>query len=131
MSVERIVAFLTPAFAVAAGWLSTAVAKYGLHLDPTALAVAFGTGATAATGAAIKWLHGRQLQLPYLMQAEKDAKAVVAVATKADPLLLAEVKNFVVAEVDKRAPLVAPVAEAPAPVVTVVPATPPAVPPAA
>lgn len=63
MSVNRIVVFLTPVFAGAAGW---AVAWAGEHLpghphlDPTALTALMVLGATSATAAAISWLHGWQ-----------------------------------------------------------------------
>jgi len=58
LSIERVVALLTPLFAVAAGAISTGVGSAtGVpSKDYVALFIA---GATAALGAALKWLDGR------------------------------------------------------------------------
>lgn len=60
LTISRVVAFvLTPVLTAGATIGSAAAAKYGLHVDPTAVA-AFGVSVgTATAAAAIKWLHGR------------------------------------------------------------------------
>lgn len=85
LSIERVVAILTPLFAAISGWLTGTVSQLvpGVNLsagDVTALQIA---GVTAAAGAALKWLHGRQL----FVKAEGDTEALVqklAAKIKAD-----------------------------------------------
>ena len=62
MSIERVVALLTPIFAAASGWLSATVAKLipGVTIPTGGLTAAFVAGAAVALGAAWKWLQGRQ-----------------------------------------------------------------------
>ncbi len=62
ISVERIVALLTPLFAIAAGAIALWVAQHfpGLpSIDPGWLAGIFAVGAASAVAAALKWLDGR------------------------------------------------------------------------
>lgn len=62
ISIERVVVLATPIFAAASAWLTGLVANQFPGLpsvnpgDVTALEIA---GATAATAAALKWLHGQ------------------------------------------------------------------------
>lgn len=60
--IARFVAFLTPVFAVLAGWLAgwAATAWPGLHLDPAQIVTFMTAVAVAALTAAWKWLHGWQ-----------------------------------------------------------------------
>lgn len=101
MSIERVVAFLTPVFAIGAGWLSGAVAKYGLHIDPTGIVALEATGVATAAAAALKWLHGRAAWT----KAVAELKPVVVSTTKAvavaDPNLASELKTFVQGELAK------------------------------
>jgi hypothetical protein len=62
-SIERVVAVLTPLFAAAAGLVTSAVGQLvpGVTLNKTDVTALFIAGATAAVGAALKWLHGRQV----------------------------------------------------------------------
>lgn len=78
MSIERVVALLTPVFGALSAWLTGLVAHNfpGVSIpagDLTALEVAGFTGACAA---ALKWLHGRA----QFVQAENAAKRDLAVA---------------------------------------------------
>lgn len=76
MSIERFVAILTPVFAALSGLVVSAVAQLapGVTLNKTDVTALFVTGATAATAAALKWLHGRA----QFVNAEKSAVAVEA-----------------------------------------------------
>jgi hypothetical protein len=62
MTIERFVVLITPIFAGLAGWL---VEWISVHfpgtptLDKAQLTAVFIAGATAAAGAAVKWLHER------------------------------------------------------------------------
>lgn len=102
MSIERFVAFiLTPLLSAAAAWLSGAVAKYGLHLDPTGIVALTTTGAVGAVTAIVKWLHGRQS--PFLLEMEALAQKTEATVVKADPALAGELKAFLQTEIGKLA----------------------------
>lgn len=100
MSIERFVAFiLTPLLSAAAGWLSGAVAKYGLHLDPTGIVTLTTTGAVGTVTAIVKWLNGRQS--PELLSLEAAARKAETTVTGADPALASEMKAFIQAEIGK------------------------------
>ena len=83
LSIERVVALFTPAFAAVAAALT---AWLGTHFpglpklnpaDTTALLVA---GATAGAAAALKWLHGRQHFLSQAATVEAFVKSEIAKA---------------------------------------------------
>lgn len=60
ITIERVVAALTPLFAAASGWVSTEVAKLvNVNIPAGDFTAIFVTGSLAAAAAAIKWLHGR------------------------------------------------------------------------
>jgi len=89
--IERVVAVLTPAFAAVAAWLTGWVGSNfpGLPTLPagevTALEIA---GFTAATAAALKWLHGRQKFVAFTDEAKQEldhAMAQVKDALAHDP----------------------------------------------
>lgn len=84
LSVERVVALLTPAFAALSaagtGWLSRHFP--GLpHLNPTDTTALMVAGATAGAGAALKWLHGRAQFTRSAAALEALIKSEVAKAT--------------------------------------------------
>lgn len=83
-SIERVVALLTPVFAIAAGALSTGIGSVVGIPAPDFVAL-FVAGGTAATGGALKWLHGRQKFVNFVDDAEKVAESVIA-KIKADQL---------------------------------------------
>lgn len=62
MSIERVVALLTPLFAALAGVITSAAGQLvpGVTLNPADVTALFIAGSTAAAAAALKWLHGRQ-----------------------------------------------------------------------
>lgn len=59
-SVNRIVALLTPVFTAGAALASAYAAKHGLNLSASEVLTVEVAAATAAGGAALKWLHGHQ-----------------------------------------------------------------------
>lgn len=61
MTVNRVVAFLTPAFTIASVAVSQlALTRFGFHVSPEVLVPVETTVAASAAGAALKWLHGHQ-----------------------------------------------------------------------
>jgi hypothetical protein len=61
MTVNRVVAVLTPVFTVASVAISQLVlTRFGFHVAPEALVPVETTVAVAAVGAALSWLHGHQ-----------------------------------------------------------------------
>jgi hypothetical protein len=76
MSIERVVAVLTPIFAALAAWLTGLIGAHfpGVHIDSNQIIALEITGFTGATAAALKWLHGRA----QFVNAEKSAVAVEA-----------------------------------------------------
>lgn len=102
--VNRIVAFLTPAFtagaAVASGWLlkhAPGVPAASV-VELTAIEV---TAASAATGAALKWLHGHQKYETDIRWADHAVKAAAQDAEKLDPGITTYVEQLVKGEVEK------------------------------
>jgi hypothetical protein len=87
MSLNRVVALLTPFFAAAAGAVATWLAENfpGLSLDPESLEEVFIAGAVVALAPAAQWLHGWQ---KYEAQ-QADIQKEVALASAAPPELLA------------------------------------------
>lgn len=76
VSIERVVALLTPVFAAAAGWLSVEVATLvGVQIPRGDFTAIFITGAASALGAALKWLHGRSQWVRDIHGAEAFASA--------------------------------------------------------
>jgi hypothetical protein len=61
-TIGRVVALLTPVFAIAAGWLAGFVADIvpGANLDKTQIVAFMIAAATAALSASWKWLRGWQ-----------------------------------------------------------------------
>lgn len=70
MPIERQVALLTPIFAAVAGALTTGVGS-ATGIPKKDLVALFIAGATAAAGAALKWLHGRQKFVQFETDAQK------------------------------------------------------------
>lgn len=140
---KLILGLLTPVVAAASAWLVAALAKYGVHLDPSgvnALAVA---GATAGAAAMVKLIHdveGKPKVAAVVGEAGKVDAALVAADPKANQQLedaVAEVQRAAearFAELEAKIPQpapVAPVAPDPAPAAPVAPETVPVVPPPA
>lgn len=76
MSIERVVAVLTPLFAAVAAWLTGLIGAHipGVNIPPDQIVALEIAGFTAATAAALKWLHGRA----QFVLAEKNATAIEA-----------------------------------------------------
>jgi hypothetical protein len=101
ISIERVVAVLTPAFAAASAWLSGAVARYGINLDKTQTTALMVAGATAALGAAWKWLEGRQKWAALEVELQKVEKAGSLVVNSIDPQLEDQLRQIVATESQK------------------------------
>src|ERR1700748_3732441 len=88
--VNRLVALLPPVFAAPAALGSAWLLKHfhGLPVPSTAeLTAVEALGATAALGAALKWLHGHQAFEKRLDEAEQQAKLLAAHLAAAAPAL--------------------------------------------
>ena len=59
ITTSRVVAFLTPVLAAAAGWLATEAAKLNLNLDEGQLTAIFIAAMAVVVATALKWLDGR------------------------------------------------------------------------
>ena len=72
LSIERVVALLTPVFAGAAGWLFTALGKAipGIDIPHDQFVTLFVGGAVLATTASLTWLFGRQKFVHFTLGAE-------------------------------------------------------------
>ena len=115
--VNRVVAFLTPVFtagaAVASGWLL----KHAPGVPAPSVVELTGvevTAATAAAGAALKWLHGHQKYEADIRWADQAVKAASRDAEKLNPGITSYVEQLVKGEVEKLKP------ELPAPLQTLV-----------
>lgn len=93
-SIERVVTLVSPIFVAAAGWATSAVAKYGIHLDKTGVTAALVTGATAGLGAVVTWLHGRIKHTNLQAQLAHDAALASPVLRQVDPGLAAQVEQI-------------------------------------
>jgi hypothetical protein len=87
MSLNRVVALLTPLFATAAGAVATWLAENfpGVDISQGALEEIFIAGALAALAPAAQWLHGWQKWEAQQAEAQKE----IALANAAPPELLA------------------------------------------
>src|SRR6516165_8210614 len=72
VSIERVVALLTPVFAGAAGWLFTVLGKSipGIDIPHDQFVTVFVSGAVLATTASLTWLFGRQKFVHFTLGAE-------------------------------------------------------------
>jgi hypothetical protein len=86
MTIERLVALITPIFAGLAGWI---VEWVSIHfpgtptLDKAQLTAVFVAGATAAFGAALTWLHNRAKHT--LVLAKRDPLPHIPLSTNPPP----------------------------------------------
>ncbi len=88
LSVSRVVAIATPVFAAAAGAGTAWLSKHfpGLPaINPAEVTVAFGLGASAAAGAALKWLNGHAQWEQQAAKFEAGAQTIAAYVQHADP----------------------------------------------
>lgn len=90
MSIERVVAVLTPIFAALAAWLTGLIGAHfpGVHIDSSQIVALEIAGFTGATAAALKWLHGRQKFVAFTDDAKKtldDALARMRAELAANP----------------------------------------------
>jgi hypothetical protein len=76
MSIERVVAVLTPIFGAGAAWATGLIGAHipGVNIPPDQIIALEVAGFTGATAAALKWLHGRA----QFVAAEKSADAIEA-----------------------------------------------------
>jgi hypothetical protein len=85
----RVVAFFTPVFAAGSAALTPWLVKYtGLHINPTEVTTLAVAGATSATAAGIKFLHGSSLYERDLLHVESYATRAAAVLGEIDPTLV-------------------------------------------
>lgn len=92
VSASRVVAFLTPVFAAGSAALTPWLVKYtGLHISPSEVTTLAVTGATAATGAALKWLHG----LSQWERLQTELGHVESAVNKVDPSAVGQVESAV------------------------------------
>src|SRR3954454_21586157 len=87
MSPNRIVALLTPAFALAAGWAATWLADNvpGMTVSADQLQAVFIAGALAVLAPAAQWLHGWQKYEERMVAADQVATVVDAAGGESDP----------------------------------------------
>ena len=87
MSPNRIVALLTPAFALAAGWAATWLADNvpGMTVSADQLQAVFIAGALAVLAPAAQWLHGWQKYEERMGAADQVATVVDAVGAESEP----------------------------------------------
>jgi hypothetical protein len=87
MSPNRIVALLTPAFALAAGWAATWLADNvpGMTVSADQLQAVFIAGALAVLAPAAQWLHGWQKYEERLGAADQIATVVDAAGAESEP----------------------------------------------
>ena len=87
MSPNRIVALLTPAFALAAGWGATWLADNvpGMTVSADQLQAVFIAGALAVLAPAAQWLHGWQKYEERMVSAEQVAAVEDAVVAESEP----------------------------------------------
>jgi hypothetical protein len=87
MSIDRVVALLTPLFAALAGLITTVISRAvpGVNLNKADVTALFIAGSLTAGGAALKWLHGKQKLEQGLANADQLADHVVA-KINANPL---------------------------------------------
>lgn len=86
MSPNRIVALLTPVFALAAGWSATWLADHvpGMTVSADQLQAVFIAGALAVLAPAAQWLHGWQKYEERMVAADQVASAVDAAVAEPD-----------------------------------------------
>lgn len=90
----RIVAFFTPIFAAGSAALTPWLVKYtGLHVNPTEVTTLAVAGATSATAAAVKFLHGSSLYERDVLHLESYAKQAAATVNAVDPGVVAKVET--------------------------------------
>jgi hypothetical protein len=87
MSPNRIVALLTPAFALAAGWAATWLADNvpGMTVSADQLQAVFIAGALAVLAPAAQWLHGWQKYEERMGTADQVATVVDAAGAESEP----------------------------------------------
>jgi len=87
MSPNRIVALLTPAFALAAGWSATWLADNvpGMSVSADQLQAVFIAGALAVLAPAAQWLHGWQKYEERMVAADQVASLEDAVVAASEP----------------------------------------------
>jgi hypothetical protein len=87
MSPNRIVALLTPAFALAAGWAATWLADNvpGMTVSADQLQAVFIAGALAVLAPAAQWLHGWQKYEERMVVADQVATVVDAAGAESEP----------------------------------------------
>jgi hypothetical protein len=87
MSPNRIVALLTPAFALAAGWAATWLADNvpGMTVSADQLQAVFIAGALAVLAPAAQWLHGWQKYEERMVSADQVASLADAVIAEPEP----------------------------------------------
>ena len=111
LSVERVVALLTPIFAAAAGKLAIIGAGLGIQLNQTTTTAAFVTGATAAGAAGLTWLHGRsewtKAEQAFEQRVEPVFHELTSTLGTVDPGIVPQVEAIVKREVGKLTGLVA------------------------
>jgi hypothetical protein len=98
---SRVVAFLTPVFAAGSALGTPFLVKLGFHVDPTQVTALAIAGATAATTAALKWLHGnsewereyQSLEGYFKTHVEPEADKVEAAADAADPGIVQDIEG--------------------------------------
>jgi hypothetical protein len=80
LSIERVVALLTPFFSAGAGWVTSVIAHNipGVSVPSGWVAGLFATGTAAAAAAALKWLHGRQKFVNFTTDSEHVIQEVVS-----------------------------------------------------
>jgi len=98
---NRIVAALAPMFAAVAAVGSAWLAKHfpGLPVSEPEIIALEVTGATAALGGALSWLHGHQQWEKRADEAARDVQKVAHVVAQADPALLKQIEQLVEAKV--------------------------------
>ena len=87
MSPNRIVALLTPVFALAAGWSATWLADNvpGMTVSADQLQAVFIAGALAVLAPAAQWLHGWQKYEERMVAADQTASVADAAIAEAEP----------------------------------------------
>jgi hypothetical protein len=127
--IKWILGLLAPLIAAAAAWLTAAVAKYGVHLDPSGVNAALVAGATGGLAVMVKLIHDVESKVDHDVDTKlpaPDAQLIDGVLKQLEPALRQAAQAAVQTEVLNLAHRIQPPAPAPAPGPAPTPASAPA-----
>ncbi len=116
--IKWILGLLAPLIAAAAAWLTAAVAKYGVHLDPSGVNAALVAGATGGLAVMVKLIHDVESKVDHDVDAKlpaADAQLIDGVLKQLEPALRQAAQAAIQTEVLNLAHGIQPPAPAPGP----------------